>query len=106
LRETGDDLGDLILITKADKGAANPNMPSVDLDALREHIDGVERALKGQRIASPLDGKEIIELLEIEPGPQIGAIKNFLEEQIINGTLLPGDKVGATSLLLRRYKYV
>jgi poly(A) polymerase len=106
LRETGDDLQDLILFTRADKAAANPDMPSVDLEALNNHIMKVEAALKGQRIESPLDGREIIELLEIEPGPRVGLMKNFLEEQIINGTLLPGDKVGAANLLSKKYKFI
>ncbi len=61
IRDTGERLEDLIVLTRADKAASNPAMPSVDLGALRVHIDKVREKLAGRKIASPLDGKEIIE---------------------------------------------
>lgn len=103
IRDTGDQLEDLILLTAADKGSSNPAMPHVDVDALRRRIKRVKDELAGQRIASPLDGREIIELLDIEPGPRVGAIKAYLESQIIEGNLLPGDKAVAMELALRKY---
>lgn len=103
LRDAGDHLEDLILLTQADKAAANPEMPSVDLDALCAHIARVREQLAGQRIASPLDGREIIELLGLPPGPRVGEIKAYLENEIIGGGLLPGDKATAAELVLRRY---
>lgn len=103
IRECGDHLEDLILLTRADKAASNPAMPSADLDALCAHVARVRSELAGQRIASPLDGREIIELLGIQPGPEVGAVKEYLENQVIEGYLLPGDKAAAAELLLRRY---
>ena len=102
IRDAGDHLEDLMTLTRADKGAANPDMPSVDLDVVRTHIGKVRSDLAGQRIASPLDGKEIIELLGIAPGPEVGRIKEFLESQVIEGRLLPGDK-SAAAVLLKEY---
>lgn len=104
LREAGDRLEDLILLTEADKGAANPAMPRVDLNAFCAHVARVREGLAGQRISSPLDGREIIELLDEEPGPIIGEIKGYLEHEIIEGNLLPGDKAAASDLVLRRYR--
>ena len=103
LRDAGDRLEDLIAITRADKAAANPEMPSVDLEKLRDHLDRVRNQLDGQTMASPLNGREIIELLDLAPGPEIGAIKAHLESQIIEGKLLPGDKAAASELVLRKY---
>ena len=103
LRDSGDHLEDLITITRADKAAANPEMPSVDLEKLSEHLSRVRDQLDGQPIASPLNGREIIELLGLAPGPEIGAIKAHLESQIIEGKLLPGDKAAASELALRKY---
>ncbi|OFX14182.1 MAG: hypothetical protein A2Z18_11230, partial [Armatimonadetes bacterium RBG_16_58_9] len=57
LRDAGDRLEDLIELTKADKAAANTEMPTVDLDQLRAHIDCVKEQLAGQAIESPLDGR-------------------------------------------------
>lgn len=103
IRDAGKHLDKLIVLTRADKGAANPDMPSVDIDALERHIDKIRSELAGQRIASPLDGKEIIELLGIAPGPEIGRAKEFLESRVIEGWLLPGDKSAAAELLRKEY---
>jgi len=103
IRDAGENLDDLIALTRADKSAANTAMPSVDLDALRVRIESVKTELAGKQMASPLDGREIIDLLGIQQGPQIGAIKTYLENEIIEGNLLPGDKAHATELVLRNY---
>ena len=102
LRDAGDRLGDLVELTRADKAAANPEIPSVDLDAFERRVAVVKSQLAGKMV-SPLDGREISELLGIRPGPEVGAAKSYLENQIIEGTLLPGDKAAAAALLLRKY---
>jgi poly(A) polymerase len=104
IRDAGDRLEDLIRLTEADKAASNPNMPSVDIDALRSRIESVRKKLAGNRIKSPLTGREIMEILNIEPGPEVGRAKAFLEEQIVEGVLLPGDKAKAVELLLCNYQ--
>ncbi len=103
LREVGDQLDDLISLTKADKAAANPDMPKADLDAFRAHVARVREGLAWSRISSPLDGREIIRLLGGEPGPVIGEIKAYLEHEIVEGNLLPGDKAAAAELVIRKY---
>ena len=44
-----------------------------------------------------------MEVLDIEPGPEIGSIKEYLENEIVEGSLLPGDKEAAVDLVLRKY---
>jgi poly(A) polymerase len=102
IRDVGDRLEDLIRLTVADKTAANPAMEHVDIDAFRERVRQVTEALSGHKIRSPLNGREIIEALGLEPGPQVGAAKAYLETQIVEGNLLPGDKATAIDLLTRR----
>lgn len=102
IRDAGDRLEDLIQLTIADKAAANPAMEHVDIDAFRGRVRQVTEALQGQKIRSPLNGREIIEALGLEPGPQIGAAKAYLESQIVEGNLLPRDKAKAIDLLTRR----
>jgi len=104
IRDAGDHLEDLVELTAADKGAANPAMDHVDLAAFADHVGRVRDGLSGQRIRSPLDGREIIEILGLPPGPEVGVIKEYLEGQIVEGSLLPGDKAGAAELLLREYR--
>ncbi|MCX8052398.1 MAG: CCA tRNA nucleotidyltransferase [Armatimonadetes bacterium] len=103
IRDAGDHLEDAIRLTEADKAAANPNMPSVDIAALREHIGKVKKEIEGKRLTSPLSGREIMEALGLEPGPQIGKIKAFLEGEVIEGRLAPGDKTRAREMLVQRY---
>jgi len=103
IRDAGKHLEDLIQLTAADKAAANPEMTHVDLDAFRSHVRRMRDQLADQQIRSPLDGREIIEVLGLEPGPDVGAIKTYLENQIVEGNLLAGDKMGAVELLLRKY---
>jgi poly(A) polymerase len=103
LREAGERLDDLIRLTQADKDASNPAIPKVDIVAFREHAARVKQGLAGQRISSPLDGVEIIRLLGEQPGPKIGEIKAYLEHEIVEGNLLPGDKAAATDFVLRKY---
>ena len=102
IRDAGDSLEDLVGLTAADKAAANPATEHVDIEAFRDHVSRVRKALSGQRIQSPLNGREIIEALGLEPGPDVGAAKAYLENQIVEGNLLPGDKAGAIDLLRER----
>ena len=103
MRDAGDRMEDAIHLTQADKAAANPEMPTVDLAALREHIAGVKRELAGKRLTSPLTGREIMDFLELGPGREIGSIKAFLESEVIEGRLAPGDKAAARELLRGKY---
>lgn len=103
LREAGDHLDDLVKLTGADKAAAKRDMPQADLEAFMAHVAHVKQGLAGQGISSPLDGQEIIDLLGIEPGPRIGEVKAFLEHEIIEGNLLPGDKAAAAEMVIRKY---
>ena len=90
LRDAGDRLGDLVELTRADKAAANPEIPSVDLDAFERRVAVVKSQLAGKMV-SPLDGREISELLGIRPGPEVGAAKSYLENQIIEGLVVQVD---------------
>ena len=105
LRDVGHQLDNLIVLTKADRAASNPDMPGVDLTAFCEHVEHVRCELAGQHIASPLSGSEIIKLLGIPQGPKVGEIKAFLESEIIEGNLLAGDKAAAGELVLRKYSH-
>lgn len=103
LRDAGDKLEDLARLTEADRAAAAPGKSSFDLQEFRAHVERVTQALGEQKIESPLSGREIISLLKIEPGPQVGTVKTFLEEQVVEGSLQPGDKAAAAELVRRHF---
>lgn len=102
IRDLGDHLEDAIKLTEADKAAANPDVQTVDLAALRQHIARVTDEMAGKKVTSPLTGDEIMKLLGIGPGPEVGAMKAFLENEVIEGRLKPGDKETAARLLICR----
>lgn len=53
------------------------------------------------RIASPLDGLELMELFDRRPGPWIQPIKDALRELVIDGQLGAGDKENAAAIARR-----
>jgi hypothetical protein len=50
---------------------------------------------------SPLDGNEIISSYGLEPGPDIGKLKEHLTARVIDGILSPDDKDAAHDELQR-----
>ncbi|MGQ9456064.1 MAG: CCA tRNA nucleotidyltransferase [Armatimonadota bacterium] len=103
IRDLGNHLEDAIKLTEADKAAANPHVQTVDLAALRRHIAKVTSEMATKQVTSPLNGDEIMKILGIGPGPEVGTIKAFLENEVIEGRLKPGDKKTATRLLICKY---
>lgn len=103
IRDAGPDLDALITLTKADKSAANPAMPSVDLDELGKRIEQVQKHVDVHTIRSPLNGREIMQLLDIPQGPLIKEIKNFLINEIMEERLAPADKEKAAELVLKQW---
>jgi len=99
------DLGDLIptflALVAADRAAHKPGIKGPNLEQARDMIEQVQRESPRETLVSPLEGGEIMDLLKLPPGPQIGKWKNFLAELVLDGRLKPGDKQEATAALLR-----
>jgi len=47
------------------------------------------------KLDSPLSGKELMEGLSLTPGPNLGIVKNYLQELVVNGDLEPQDTENA-----------
>lgn len=60
--------------------------------------DHTQARKREQGPRSPLDGNEILTLLDHEPGPWVRELKNFLLEQVERGSLLQDDKATAARL--------
>lgn len=104
IREAGPDLPTLIELTKADRSAANTAFPSADLDELQRRIDEVNTKVDAVAICSPLSGLEIMQLVNIAPGPLVGEIKEFLTNEIIEGRLAQGDHETARQIVTDKWK--
>jgi poly(A) polymerase len=103
IRDAGPMLEDLINLTRADKSASNLDMPSVDLDELQRHMERAQLGVRVSEIRSPLDGAEIMTILNVPPGPVLRQAKDFLVNEVIEGRLRPDDKEEAGRILIREF---
>ena len=69
------------------------------LEAACERVEAEEEALL--RAESPLDGRELMALLDRPPGPWIARVKDRLGTLVLDGELAPGDKEGAAAAARR-----
>ncbi len=85
-------------LARADVEAGNlehvPVMLGV-LESLEERISKVLEPGEIERARSPLDGRELMQMFEREPGPWIREVKRLLEDKVVEGELLPDDKESA-----------
>jgi len=72
------------------KGQADPNKQNFRL--LKDQINEGLEFFDKPKLESPLTGHEIMDVLSIEGGPNLGKIKNYLLEQVIEGTLDPKNR--------------
>jgi poly(A) polymerase len=86
----GDDFEDLMQLCRADITSKNP-------EKVRKHLENyaivlekaklVEKRDQLRSFKSPIGGCEIMNLFDLKPGPQIGKIKKFIEEAILDGKI-------------------
>jgi poly(A) polymerase len=98
---------DLLALARADLNGYRPE--PIDrglwvLDQLEERYESmIEQELRQARRErleprSPLDGHEILALTDREPGPWLGALKDFLRGRVAAGQLSQHDRQTATQL--------
>jgi len=68
------------------------------LDSLEARIEelGAREEIKAAR--SPLDGRELMELFGLGPGPWLRGVKDHLTHKVVDGELAPDDKESAARL--------
>jgi poly(A) polymerase len=96
IRDMGEQLEPLIELVEADAASLRPGVRALDLDDLKKRLAETEEETPRAQIRSPLSGNEIMALLGIEASPRVGEIKHALEELVVEGTLAPDDREGAT----------
>ena len=105
--EVGDELiEDLLALSRADVTTGRVERRQ----AIARSVAELERRiqeLRAQediaRIASPLDGADLMQLFERGPGPWIQPIKDHLRELVIEGELGAGDQAAAIPVARRLY---
>jgi poly(A) polymerase len=96
-RDAGPLLGRLMLLARADIAASAYPYPE-KLDELQARLDSV-MAETPSRLESLISGEDIMRAMGIGPGPEVGRIKQRLEELVLDGEL-PPDKNKVLDYLL------
>lgn len=101
LRDLDEDVELLLRLVDADQRGLKQGLKVFDLPAIRTKLEQTryEQPIRGW--VSPLDGDELMSLLGLEPGRELGRIKTALQEAVIEGTLNAEDKTAARELALR-----
>jgi poly(A) polymerase len=106
--DVGDDLlGDLLALSRADVTTGRVERRAAISRSVAE-LEQRIRELREQediaRIASPLDGLELMQLFDRGPGAWIRPIKDHLRELVIEGELAAGDKEAAVPIARSVYE--
>jgi poly(A) polymerase len=105
--DVGEDLvDDLLALSRADVTTGRIERRTAiarSVAELEQRIQELRAKEDIARIASPLDGLELMQLFERGPGPWIQPVKDQLREMVIEGELAAGDKEAATPIARRLY---
>ena len=95
-RDAGPLLHRLMLLARADIGASSYPYPE-KLDELQARLDRV-MAERPSRLEPLISGEDVMRIRVIGPGPEVGRLKQKLEELVIDGEL-PPDRQAITDYL-------
>jgi poly(A) polymerase len=98
----GEDFDDLMVLCRADITSKNPQKVKKYLrnyEIVVSKSVEVEERDRMRAFKSPIDGIEIMQKFHLKPGPEIGKIKKFIEEAILEGTI-PNEHDAALDFLL------
>lgn len=102
LFQAGDELEDLLTLCRADITSRNEKRRRQHLknfDFVVKRLNEVEEKDKMRAFQSPVRGDEIMQVLNIAPGPLVGKIKSQIEEAILDGEI-PNEYEAAKAYLL------
>lgn len=90
LFEAGDDIEDLMLLAEADITTRSKKRKQrflKNFQVVRHKLKEVEEKDQVRNFQPPLSGKDIMTMFSLQPGPEIGKIKNAVKEAILEGEI-------------------
>lgn len=88
--DAGDEIEMLMILCRADitsKNKMRVRQYMKNFELVENKIIEVEEKDALRAFQSPFNGKEIMDMFDLSPGPQIGKIKHFIEEAILEGII-------------------
>ena len=99
IRDLGPQLDNLFEIHRVDVSALSPDHRDISrAHELRARMAPIQEAQDICTLTSPLDGLELMARLSLKPGKQLGAVKEHLVNEVVEGRLAPDDKDGAEQM--------
>ncbi len=108
LFDAGDDIDDLFILCNADITTKNPKKQKRyhnNFKLVPEKIKQVEERDRIRNFQPPISGDEIIKTFNIQPGKEIGIIKNSIKDAILTGTI-PNEYEAAKAYMIRKGKQI
>ena len=102
LFEAGDAIEDLMTLVRADITSKNPRRVKrylMAFDRVDEKLVEVEEKDRLRNFQPPVDGNEIMQVLDLKPGPVIGKLKETIREAILEGEI-PNEHDAAYAFLM------
>ena len=104
ITEAGPDLDDLMILAESDITSKNPEKVRNQLEGfkkLRERIYEINDADALRNWKNPINGREIMEHFNLQPGQEVARLKEIVKEAIMDG-IIPYDHDAAWEFLISK----
>jgi poly(A) polymerase len=104
--DAGEDLEDLMILCEADITSKNERMVRRHLknfQVVRQKIFELEERDSIRNFQPPISGDDIQKVFGIPPSREVGIIKNYIKDAILDGKI-PNDFEAAYALMLKKGK--